>query len=430
MQTFSMTFQPWQEVLDRLPADLDLDALALSSGALKRRREVGDGTTLLRLAMARGPGGLSLNQTAAWAAMQGLARLSDPAVKYRLDQAVPFLKALLEQQLAERAGGPTLRWPGRSLRVVDGTHIPQPGSKGSDWLIHAGYDLGGGGFSHLELTDKHGAESVLRGAPIAGEVRLGDRNFANAKGLHSFLAQSRHQTDFLVRAGWKAFALSRADGAAFDLIAHLQALAHDQQPHEVAVQAKVDTTTHLPLRLIILRLSPEETARIRKRLRRRAQRDRKTLDPRTLVAAEFLILATSLPAALYPADEVLAVYRLRWQIELAFKRLKSLLHIDQLPTRTAVASQSWLYAHLILALLCDDLSQDFLAFSPEDLIEAGDQPSLWRVQKTVVLLLVLAVLGPVPIHSMLDVGPDLHWKLANPRRKRKPAVAYPVRALF
>src|ERR1700750_1131275 len=161
MQTFSTTSQPWQEVLDRLPPDLDLDALAFSSGALKRRREVGDGTTLLRLAMARGPGGLSLNQTAAWGAMRGLAQLSDPAVKYRLDQAVPFLKALLEQQLAERAGGPAIRWPGRHLRVVDGTHISRPGSQGSDWLIHAGYDLGGGGFAHLELTDTHGAGSIL-----------------------------------------------------------------------------------------------------------------------------------------------------------------------------------------------------------------------------------------------------------------------------
>jgi hypothetical protein len=316
MQTFSMTSQPWQEVLDRLPPDLDLDALAFSSGALKRRREVGDGPTLLRLAMARGPGGLSLNQTAAWAAMQGLAQLSDPAVKYWLDQAVPFLKALLEQQLAERAGGPTLCWPGRSLRVVDGSQISQPGSQGSDWLVHGGYDLGGGGFFHLELTDKYGAEPLRRGAPTAGEVRIGDRDFANAKALHEFRAQSHSQADFIVRAGWKAFALSQSDGAAFDLIAHLQALPHDQQPHELAVQAKVDKTTHLPLRLIILRFSPEETAKIHKRLRRRAQRDRKTLDPRTLVAAEFLILATSLPAELYPADEVLAVYRLRWQIDI------------------------------------------------------------------------------------------------------------------
>ena len=64
------------------------------------------------------------------------------------------------------------------------------------------------------------------------------------------------------------------------------------------------------------------------------------------------------------AADILAVYRLRWQIELAFKRLKSLLHIDKLPTHTEAGSRSWLSAHLILALLCDDLSQEFLESSP------------------------------------------------------------------
>src|SRR4051794_7027063 len=156
MQTLSMTSEPWQEVLDRLPPDLDLDTLAVSSGALKRRREVGDGTTLLRLAMARGPGGLSLNQTATWAAMQGLARLSDPAVKYRLDQAVPFLKALLEQQLAERTGGPTPCLPRGRLRGVGGTPINPPRRPGSGLVGSRGEGACGGGFSHLELTDKYG----------------------------------------------------------------------------------------------------------------------------------------------------------------------------------------------------------------------------------------------------------------------------------
>jgi len=107
------------------------------------------------------------------------------------------------------------------------------------------------------------------------------------------------------------------------------------------------------------------------------------LDPRSLIAAGFVILATSLAAADYPADQVLAgrpsagrqtkcwpadqvlaVYRLRWQIELAFKRLKSLLHIDKLPSVTERGARPWLYAHLILALLCDELSQDFLESFP------------------------------------------------------------------
>ena len=83
-----------------------------------------------------------------------------------------------------------------------------------------------------------------------------------------------------------------------------------------------------------------------------------------LIAAEFVMLGTSLPPEGYPAEDLLNVYRLRWQIELAFKRLKSLLGIDQIPTRTERASRSWLTAHLIMALFCDDISQEFLDSSP------------------------------------------------------------------
>lgn len=295
--------------------------------------------------------------------MTGLTELSDPAVKYRLDKAVPFLKALMEQQLAERAGT-TIRWPDRCLRLVDGTHIKQRASKGTDWLVHAGYDLGSGSFFHLELTDKHGAESVERGAPKAGEVRIGDRNYATAGALHRLRQQSANQTDFIVRTRWKAFILSRPDGTPFDLIGHLGTLPVDKDAHEVSVRATVSNTQNLPMRLVILRKTPEETEKAHQHLRREASRKQKHLDPRTLVAAAFLILATSLPIEGYPAEEIIAVYRLRWQIELAFKRLKSLLHIDRLPTRTPEASRSWLYAHLILALLCDDICQDFLATSP------------------------------------------------------------------
>ena len=95
-----------------------------------------------------------------------------------------------------------------------------------------------------------------------------------------------------------------------------------------------------------------------------ARKKGKTLDPRSLLAAGFVVLATSLDAQTYPADELFAMYRLRWQIELAFKRLKSLLNLDRLPARTDKGARSWIWAHLILAIATDDYSQDFLDFSP------------------------------------------------------------------
>jgi hypothetical protein len=179
----------FSEVLERLPAGVDLDVLALEAEAIQRRREVVDGAALLRIALARGPSGLSLRPTAAWASMQGIAELSNPGVKHRLDQATEFLAVLVERLLAAKTPGAELRWPGRTLRLADGTCVSKPGSTGTDWRVHGVFDLGRGGFSHLELTDQHGAEALERGAPHPGEIRIGDRNYARAPVLRRFWAQ-------------------------------------------------------------------------------------------------------------------------------------------------------------------------------------------------------------------------------------------------
>jgi len=351
-------------LLARLPPDLDLDRLAIEHKAIQRGRKIKTGTELLRLALARGPGGMSLRDAAGWAGILEMANLTNPAVKYRLDNSVDFLKAVTGHLLAATSASQGLHWPGRTIRLADGTCISKPGSKGTDWRVHGVYDLGTGGFSNLELTDGKGAETLTYGAPVAGEVRIADRGYGRAKAWYRFLHDSDGKADLIVRLKWNSFHLTALDGTAFNLIDHLATLPNDQQPHEIDVQATVRRGVTMPMRIIVLRKPPEATEATRKMLHAQASRRQKTLDPKSLIAAEFLIIGTSLPVDGYPAAEVLAAYRLRWQIELAFKRLKSLLHIDKLPARTELGARSWLYPHLILALLCDDLSQAFLESFP------------------------------------------------------------------
>lgn len=361
----SIPVDRFEEALGRLPAGLDLDRLARETKAIERGREISSGAGLLRLALARGPGGLSLSQTAAWADLLGLGRLSDPAVKKRLDKAVGFLAAVLGCQLAAKQPGAAVRWAGRVLRCGDGSCVREPGPQPTRWRVHGVYDLGAAGFSHLELTDEHAGEGIDRGAPVAGEVRILDRAYARTGKLRRFRLESAEQADFIVRTGWNAFRLMTPQGSRFDLIGHLRTLADDTTPHEIAVQALSGAhDPPLPMRLIIQRKTAKAVTEAHKTLRREAQRRQKQLDPRSRVAAAFTILATSLPAEAYPAAEVLGVYRLRWQIELAFKRLKSSLGIERLPTHTPQASRSWLLAHLILAVMCDELSQEVLDSSP------------------------------------------------------------------
>lgn len=365
MQHISLIDERWPAVLAALPACLDLDKTARETGALLRRRGVGDAATLLRLALVYGPCGLSLRETAAWAELSGLASLSDVALLNRLRGATTWLEqivgALLSSRIDGRCANKDLAPVGRSLRLVDGTCISQPGSKGTDWRVHVAYDLAGGRFSHFDVTDARGAEALQRAPVTPGEIRIADRYYAQAKGLRYVVDGGG---DFIVRTGWRKLKLFRRDGTPFDLFAALDAVGDDGEGDFPIFVDRDMRRPSLPVRLIVLRKSAEAAEQERRRLRRYASKKGRKLDPRTLIAADYLLLVTSLDPSDFPADLVMSLYRLRWQIELAFKRLKSLGHIDRLPAKDAALARSWLYAHLILALLIDDLTQDFLDSPP------------------------------------------------------------------
>ena len=365
LDSASFPLDDWSRQIDDLLGDFDLDEAARSSRALVRKRGVPSARALLHLALARGPGGLSLRQTAAWAHVAGVADLTDASLCDRLHQSCDFLGAIVAAMLRFRPEGAAARWAGRSVRIADATCVSKPGGKyggsGADWRMHAVYDLGAGAFSHFDVTDGHGAEAIDRGAPVAGEIRIADRGYANAKAIRRFMAAAEG-VDFVVRLRWSAFKLRDRNGAPFDLIEHLRTLPPDREIDDVSVLI-AGAGEPMPARLVIRRKAPEHVEAEVKRLRRMAAKNKRELHPNSLVAAEFVVLATSLDAAC-SAEDVLGLYRLRWQIELAIKRLKSLLHIDKLPAKTERGGLSWLYAHLILAIAVDASTKEMLDSFP------------------------------------------------------------------
>ena len=370
--TASPSDSGWHDILARLPADLDLDLLARETKALRRCRGVSDGSDLLRLGLARGPGGMSLAQAAAWASSNGIGEFSGEALNKRLHRSVTFFTGIVRRLLDARAPAKASLWNGRCLRMHDSSSLSQLGSKGSNWRVHAVYDLTSAGFSHLELTDERGAEGLTYAAPAEGEIAIADRGYARAKEMAAFLEREGGGTrDFIVRTGWNSLRLQNPDGSVFDLIAALTDMSQASVPDTTvprewtgrALYGRGKQIRGLPIRLILLPLPPDKAAAAREKVRRIARKQQTKLNPNTVLAAGFLMLATSLPVDL-PGAEICAVYRLRWQIELAFKRLKSLIRVDRLPTRTENGGRSWILAHLIFALLTEDMCQEILDFSP------------------------------------------------------------------
>jgi hypothetical protein len=114
--------------------------------------------------------------------------------------------------------------------------------------------------------------------------------------------------------------LENADGSPFDLIALLNTMTDPGCPDTPtprewsgrALYGRGKHTRQLPVRLAILPLAPDKVEIARKKIRRIASKQQTKLNPNTLLAAGFLMLVTSL-AAEFPAADICAVYRLRWQ---------------------------------------------------------------------------------------------------------------------
>lgn len=346
----------WSEVASRLPADFNVEATARSRGAFTRAREVRNAGSLLRLALAYGGCGMSLRETCTWAAAAGIASLKDPSLIERLVKAAPWLGDIVGALIAEQTKVPAGRWAGRRLRALDATSICQPGADRTTWRLHVGYDLATGQVDHIELTDVHGAENLQRLTYRPGDIVLADRYYARPRDLRPVIDAG---ADFIVRTGWNSLRLFRPDGTPFDLFATLAA----QADQEGEVQVRVDERTTSPsapepliLRLVIRRKDPEQAEAEQKRLIKDAKKRGKQPDPRSLEAAKYILLLTSLPADAFPTADVLALYRFRWQIELAFKRMKSLAGLAALPAKKPELAQAWIYAKLITVLLAEQIA--------------------------------------------------------------------------
>lgn len=351
----------WEILASLLP--VGWRELARETGAIRRRRgELQEPTVLLQVLLLHVATGLSLKQAAARATTQGLATLTDVALLKRLRSSEGFLQELsrrmfLQSRFSEQQL-PIL--PGHRLRAVDATTVQEPGSTGTDWRVHYSISLPAMGCDFYEITDDKGGESYLRIPVQSGDVLLADRGYCHREGVAEVLKQGG---DVIVRLSTSSFPLLDAqDFSDVVLLPKLRRLTgHTPSDWEVCFAAQ---QTLWFARLCAVRKTPAAAERAKQKLLRDATRKGRTLLPQTLEAAEYLFVLTTLPAHEASAAQVLELYRARWQIELCFKRLKSLLRLGHVPKRSDVSARAFIQGKLLAALLIERLLLQARFFSP------------------------------------------------------------------
>jgi len=401
----------WSRFCHQLPAHTE--AQARTTGAFQRRRGVPSPFALLRLVFVYAWTDWSLRLVATWAALQGVAEVSDVALLNRLRGARAWLSRLVGMLLLGAQLGTAA--PVARLRLVDATSISAPGSAGTDWRVHLSFDLAALRLDAIELTDVHGAEGLPRFPPAPGDLFITDSGYARANELGLLCAQGGQ---FITRTGWSKLCFQEAPGTRWELLPWLQALPPDPVT-ECALHLATTSGTY-PVRLIAVRLPPAAVERARRRLKRQAWKKGYTTREGTRVAAAFCLIVTNLPAEQWTNAQVLALYRVRWHVELAIKRLKGVWQLDELRAHDPDLAQACLLGKLLGALLAQDLTMEIQAACPDWFGSVARPVSLWRLQQLEFACLRQVVIGPLGWGAVRARLVTIQRFLRDAPRKKRP----------
>jgi hypothetical protein len=359
MQNINAANESWGILRQFLPENLEQSAR--EHGVFQRARgEIRSAGVLLRLILLHVAGGLSLEQTVMRARENQLVKISAVGLFKRLRSAGPWLTWLTAELVKRLTGGwEEVLWKGHPLRVLDATDIEEPGPTGTDWRLHYSLRLPQLSCDFVEVTDVHGGETLKRLPVKKGEIVLCDRGYSHREGVAQVLGQG---ADVVVRLNSGAFPLQDAQGQSIDLAKRVEPLKIGQIG-EWPVWFE-QAGHRYSLRLCVLRKSEIAAQRAQRKAEKKARKKRQQVRPETLKLAAFVLVLTSLPAATAKAAMILELYRARWQVELAFKRLKQLLAAGHVPKTTDESSRAWLQAKVLTALLIEHMIHAGRFFSP------------------------------------------------------------------
>ena len=345
--------EDWKVLMSFLPSGWQ--RLATETGALKGLRKDKSVENLLRTLLLHVGCGYSLRETVVRARKANLADFTAVALMKRLRKSKDWLQALCVELFREQG---VVAGNGFQIRAFDATTVKEPGMTGALWRIHYSVCLPAlvCDFFKITTTFGRGSGESFSQFPIRdGDHILADRGYSTARGIGHVVSAGGHVT---VRVNTGSLSLETET----PLLEAVGSLERAGAVGSWAARAVVKKGVAIPGRLCAIRKTEEAIRMAQDKLRKDASS--KQLQPDTLEFAQYVILFTTFSEAAFTASDVLNWYRIRWQVELVFKRFKSLAQLGHLPKYDDESAKAWLYGKLLAALLVEKLIHHATAVSP------------------------------------------------------------------
>lgn len=356
-----MMEEDWELITLFFPAEWR--ELAFSTNALKGLRKDKSAESLLRTLLIHLACGYSLRETAVRAKQAHLADISDVAMLKRLRKSKDWLYALCVSLFKER-GLPVGVPDARRFRLFDATIVQEPGKTGSLWRIHYSVEVPSLNCDFFKITEtegEHTGEDFTQFPISRGDYIIADRGYGRGSGID--YATSRGAF-VCVRVNTSVMVFSDARGKRFPLMDRIGELDVAGKIGSWRVMVLAPDGAKIPGRLCAVRKSEQAIRLAHKKLRRQASKKGHELKPETLFFAQYVIVFTTFPDRDFTPAEVLEWYRVRWQIELIFKRFKQIAQLGHLPKHDEESAKAWLYGKLFTALVTEKIINHAVSVSP------------------------------------------------------------------
>jgi len=356
-----MLKEDWPVLLSFFPKNwIDL---ALTNNLLKGLRKDKAIENYVRTLLLHIGCGYSMRETVTRAKLAGLADISDVALLGRLRKAKNWLHSLCVALFEEQGAIPNSE-NNFQVRLFDATNVKEPGKTGSLWRIHYSVQLPSLTCDFFKVTTTKGkgtGESFFQYSIKKGDYIIADRGYSTASGIHHVASKKAY---VMVRVNTHTLPLLNLKSQRFSLLEKVQTVKRSGTIRSWNVLVPGRENKHIPGRICVIRKSNEAIKIAQDKILKEARKKSRVTKPDTLEYAKYVIVFTNFPEDSFSDYEVLEWYRSRWQVELVFKRFKSIAQLGHLPKHSDDSSKAWLYGKLFVALLTNKIIEYASSFSP------------------------------------------------------------------
>jgi hypothetical protein len=347
-------------LMTELPIGYEDDCF--EQGAITRKRGVACPADLMMLSMFHLHNGCTLLEISEVARITKLGTMSDVAFMKRFEKCGDWFKTInnkiATQGLIDYQKPTYLK--DKVVIAVDASDVTEKGRSGRRYRLHYALDIFKMGSVDHSITDIKVGESLVNFNLKPGYLVIGDRAYSTIRGIEHC---EKNGSEFILRMRKNSFTLRDEQGESVDFLKSIENSENGNYADVRAYATNLDGDK-IPIRICAKKKDPEAIIQTQKKLKLKESKKQFIISDETKAFNEYIVVVTNLNDNI-TAEEILDTYRLRWQVEIYFKRLKSILDFGELPKRRPDSVIAWLNGKLMIALLIEILLSK-ASFPPQE----------------------------------------------------------------